>query len=72
MFPEEETSWGWQAYRYGELLSEGPVPVPQEMVDQATEIRWIANEPVPEPPYEAPLPAPAGEPLPGETPFSNE
>jgi len=46
MLTEEETRfWGHQVFRYGELLHEGSNPIPDEFRDQATEIRWIEQDP---------------------------
>lgn len=45
MYPEENTNWGYAAYRYGSLLSTGPNPIPLAVIEEATEIRWLEVNP---------------------------
>lgn len=42
---EETIFWGYSAYRYGELIGTGSNPIPQEILEQATEIQWLNEEP---------------------------
>lgn len=45
-YVEESIFWGHEVYRHGELLRSGKNPIPENIVAQATEIRWIESEPV--------------------------
>lgn len=52
--PEQEHFKWYKAYRFGEVISEGPTPMPDGIQDQATEIRWSmgVEEPTPVVPYD--------------------
>lgn len=42
---EQDLYWGYTAYRLGEVISSGKNPIPEEILSQATEIRWLEHNP---------------------------
>lgn len=71
MHPEEYSHWGYAAFNRGQLISTGPNPVPFEILNQATEIRWIKLDPSTATldPVNEPTLTPEPSPLPEESPI---